>query len=167
MQIFFWKPISRGRSLLLKGLRCIWSYAHLCLVKHAYLILCLNFNGIDKIAVGFTSKVDYRKSSKIMFKLSMLQKAPKRRSPNPFNYKLKWAETANVASTLTKCGLMRPSKLTVPSKRRSSKYVVFPERQPYFTYGDLHSSRVNIYAFQLTILQCKICCYSDCFKMCL
>ena len=27
-------------------------------------------------------KVDYRKSSKIMFKLSMPQKAPKRRSPN-------------------------------------------------------------------------------------
>ena len=48
-----------------------------------------NFNRIDEIAGGFTFQVDYRKSSQIMFKLSMLQKAPKRRSPNTFNYKLK------------------------------------------------------------------------------
>ena len=61
-------------------------------------------------------------------------------------------KNANVISTLTKCGLMRPSKITVPSKRRSSKYVVFPERQPYFTYGDLHSSGLENHAFQLTIL---------------
>ena len=72
-----------------------------------------------------------------------------------------------MASTLTKCGLIRSSKITVPSKWRSSKYVVFPQRQPYFTYGDLHSSGLKNYAFQLTILQCKICRYSDCFKMCL
>ena len=48
-----------------------------------------NFNRIDKIAGGFPSQVDFRKSSHFMFKLSMLQKAPKRRSPNTFNYKLK------------------------------------------------------------------------------
>ena len=48
-----------------------------------------NFNRIDEIAGGFPSQVDFRKSSHFMFKLSMLQKAPKRRSPNTFNYKLK------------------------------------------------------------------------------
>ena len=41
-----------------------------------------NFSRIDKIAGGFPSQVDFRKSSHFMFKLSMLQKAPKRRSPN-------------------------------------------------------------------------------------
>ena len=67
----------------------IWSYAHRCLVKHAYLNLCGNINGIDEIAGGFTSKVDFRNLLKIMFNLSMLQKASKRRSPNPFIYQLK------------------------------------------------------------------------------
>ena len=38
------------------------------------------------------------------------------------------------------------------SNWRSSKYVVFPRRQPYFTYGDLHSSGLENHAFQLTIL---------------
>ena len=38
------------------------------------------------------------------------------------------------------------------SKKRSSKYVVFPERQSYFTYGDLHSSGLENHAFELTIL---------------
>ena len=57
--------------------------------------------------------------------------------------------------TLTKCGLMPLSKITVSSWWHFSKYVVFPERQAYFTYGDLHSSGLKIYAFQLTILQCK------------
>ena len=41
-----------------------------------------NFSRIDEIAGGFPSQVDFRKSSHFMFKLSMLQKAPKRRSPN-------------------------------------------------------------------------------------
>ena len=35
----------------------------------------------------------------------------------------------------------------------SSKYVVFPERQSYFTYGDLHSSGLENHAFQLGILR--------------
>ena len=38
------------------------------------------------------------------------------------------------------------------SNRRSSKYVVFPERQSYFTYGDLRSSGLENHAFQLTLL---------------
>ena len=38
------------------------------------------------------------------------------------------------------------------SKKRSSKHVVFPERQSYFTYGDLHSSGLENHAFELTIL---------------
>ena len=54
-------------------------------MNHAYLNVCVNINGIDEIAVGFTSKVEYRKSSIIMVKLSILQEAPKRRSPNALN----------------------------------------------------------------------------------
>jgi len=46
-------------------------------------------NRIDEIAGGFSSQLDLRKSSPCVFKLCMLQKAPKRRSPNTFNYKLK------------------------------------------------------------------------------
>ena len=91
MQIHVWTPKTAGRSSLLKWLIRIWSYAHRCLVNLAYRCFCVNFNGIDEIALGFNSKVEYRKSSNIMFKLSMLQKVPKRRSPNLFNYKLKWA----------------------------------------------------------------------------
>ena len=64
-------------------------------------------------------------------------------------------KAANVVSTLTKFGLMPLSKITVCSWWHFSTYVVFPERQAYFTYGDLHSSGLKIYAFQLTILQCK------------
>ena len=51
--------------------------------------------------------------------------------------------------------------------RRTSKYVVFPQRQPYFTYGDLHFSGLANLAFQVFILQCKILRYSDFLKMCL
>ena len=54
------------------------------------------FNGINEIAGGFTSKVNYRKSSQTMFKLNMLQKAPKWRSPNLYNYQFKWAKIVNV-----------------------------------------------------------------------
>ena len=50
-----------------------------------------NFSRIDKIARGFPSQVDFRKSSHFMFKLSMLQKAPKRRSPNTAERRSKWA----------------------------------------------------------------------------
>ena len=76
------------------GLICVASITHLALRSPMFGETCIcfffvNFNGIDDFAGGFTSKVDYRNSSNIMFKLSMLQKAPKRRSPNTFNYKLK------------------------------------------------------------------------------
>ena len=50
---------------------------------------CVIFSGIVKIAGGFTFKVDYGKSLKILFALSMPQVAPKRCSPNTFNNKLK------------------------------------------------------------------------------
>ena len=66
---------------------------------------------------------------------------------------------------MTKCVLMRPTKIMVPSKRRTLKYVVFPQRQPYFTYGDLHFSGLANLAFQVSILQCKIWRYSDFLKM--
>ena len=45
-----------------------------------------------KIAVGFMCFVDYQKSSKIIFKLSMPQKAPKRRSPNIGERSAKWVK---------------------------------------------------------------------------
>ena len=112
----------------------------------------VKFNRIDEIAVGFPSQVDFRKLWNIMCKLSMLQKVPTRHSPNVFIYKLKCTKSANVVSTLSKWGLTRPSKIMVPWKWWSSKYVVFPERQPYFTYVDLLSSGLKIHAFQLTTL---------------
>ena len=118
------------------------------------MVFFVKFNRIDKIAGGFPSQVDFRKLSNIMCKLSMLQKVPTRHSPNVFIYKLKCTKSANVVSTLSKWGLTRPSKIMVPWKWWSSKYVLFLERQAYFTYGDLHSSGLKIYAFQLTILQC-------------
>ena len=58
-------------------------------------------------------KVDYGKSSKIMFKLSMPQKAPKRRSPNIGERRSKWAKGAHLEKTLKKFGLMRLLKITV------------------------------------------------------
>ena len=112
----------------------------------------VKFSRIDKIAGGFPSQVDFQKLSNIMFKLSVLQKVPTWHSPNVFIYKLKCTKSANVVSTLSKWGLTRPSKIMVPRKWWSSKYVVFPECQPYFTYGDLLSSGLKIDAFQLTTL---------------
>ena len=50
---------------------------------------------------------------KKMFKLSMPQKAPKRRSPNIGERRAKCAKRANVFLTLTKFGLMRLLKITV------------------------------------------------------
>ena len=167
MQLHLWKPKNRGRRSVLKELKRIWSYVHRRLVTSAYLNLCLNFNGIDQIAEGFTFKLDDRKSSKILLKLSMLQKAPKRRSPNHCKYKLKWTITVMRLQTWSKCSKIRKSKLTVFPKSCSSEYAIFPQRQPYFTYGDLQSSGLKIPATQETIHECKTCRYSDCFKMCL
>ena len=50
-----------------------------------FIFICFwwNFNGFDEIAGRFTWKVDFRKLSKILLLLSMLQKALNRRSPNP------------------------------------------------------------------------------------
>ena len=98
-----------------KKKRCffIWSYAHRCLVNVAPLFFYKKINGIDKIKGGFMYKVDYRKSSKIMFKLSMPQKAPKRRSPNIGERRSKWAKGAHLEKTLKKFGLMRLLKITV------------------------------------------------------
>ena len=90
MQIYFRKPIFRGRSSLLKSrnafnatLTDVWWVLHMFFYR--------NFNRIDEIAGGFPSQVDFRKSSHFMFKLSMLQKAPKRRSPNTAERRSKWA----------------------------------------------------------------------------
>ena len=51
-------------------------------MNFAYVFFYVNFNGIHEIEGGFTSKVEYRQSSIIMVKLSMLQEALNRRSPN-------------------------------------------------------------------------------------
>ena len=84
-------PFSEGETYFWRGcnafgamLTDVWWIMHI-------VVFFANFNGIDDFAGGFTLKVDYWNSSNIMFKLSMLQKAPKRRSPNTFNYKFKWA----------------------------------------------------------------------------
>ena len=51
---------------------------------------------------------------------------------------------------------MRLSKVTVPSKRRLSRYVVFPDRQAYFIYFDLHSSGIKIHAIQFAMPNTKL-----------
>ena len=127
------KPKIRRRSQVWAGLGakiCAQAAARVKIQQYCFLILCLHFIGIDKIAGRFTSKVDDRKSSKIQFISSMLQKAPKRRSPNPYNYKLKWTETVIVPEIRSKCNKFRKSNLTVSSKCYSSEYAIFPQRQP-------------------------------------
>ena len=54
----------------------------------------------------------------------------KRRSPNPYNYKLKWTETVFVPEVGSKCNKFRKSNLMVSSKCYSSEYAIFPQRQP-------------------------------------
>ena len=66
-------------------------------------ILCLDFIGIDQIGGRFPSKVDHRKSPKIQFVSSMLQKAPNRCSANPYNYKPKWTEAVFLVEVGSKC----------------------------------------------------------------
>ena len=136
-------------------------------MKTVSINLCLRFNGIDKIAGRFIAKVDRRKSSKSVAIRRLPQRTPKRRSPNPYNYKLKWTVTVIMPQIRSKCNKFRKSNLTASPKRCSSEYAIFPERQPYFTYGDIQSSGLKIQATQQTINKCKTCRYSDCFKMCL
>ena len=57
--------------------------------------LCLNFIGIVKIAWELSAKGECWKSSKKLVSLRMSQNTPKRRSPNPYKYKLKWAGTVS------------------------------------------------------------------------
>ena len=125
------------------------------------------FNGFDEIAGGFTSKVDFRKSSKILSMLSMLQKAPNRRSPNPYNYKLKWPVSLRRLKSWSKCSDVWKWKFTVSWKGWSSEYALFPQRQSYFTYGDVESSVVKIVACAGAMHEIKSRRYSDCSKMCL
>ena len=80
--------------------------------------------------------------------------APKRRSPNIGGRRAKLKKKKPFFH-LDKIWLDAIVKNNSCSNWRSSKYVVFPRRQPYFTYGDLHSSGLENHAFQLTILQCK------------
>ena len=77
--------------------------------------------------------------------------APKRRSPNIGERRAK-LKKKNTFFYLDKIWLDAIVKNNSCSNWRSSKYVVFPRRQPYFTYGDLHSSGLENHAFQLTIL---------------
>ena len=71
-----WKNIKKKEGLAVKST--------------AYLILSSTFNGIDKITGSFMAKADRQKSSKIKVDLTMPQRTPKRRSPNPYNTRLKW-----------------------------------------------------------------------------
>ena len=166
MRLRIWKSKNRMRSLLLQGPKRIRSYAHRCLVKHVYVSLCGIMTGIDEIAGGFTSKVDFRSLLKMMFNLSMLQEASKWRSPNLFIYQLKWAETDNVALCLIKCGFRWSSKVTAYSKWLLWKHAVFPECQVYFTFGDLHARGIKIHASHVVMSKFKNCCYLDGVNMC-
>ena len=76
-------------------LKCIWSYAHRCLMNISSLFLSSTFNGIDKITGRFMAKVDRQKPSKIRVNLTMPQRTLKRRSPNPYNTRLKWTVIEN------------------------------------------------------------------------
>ena len=90
MKIHHLKSKIRRRSSVLSWLKCFWSYAHRGLVNKYTFCLCLQCIGIDKIAGEFTWKLDYRKSSKMVQKSSMVQKGAKWRSPNTYNYEVKW-----------------------------------------------------------------------------
>ena len=64
-------PKTAVGSLLLKWLLRIWRYSHRRLVNFAYGLFCVFLNKNNDFAGGFMYKADYRKSSKIMFTLSM------------------------------------------------------------------------------------------------
>ena len=68
------KPKIRRRSQVWAGLGakiCAQAAARVKIQQYCFLILCLDFIGIDKIAGRFTSKVDDRKSSKIQFSFDL------------------------------------------------------------------------------------------------
>ena len=160
-------PISRRRSSIWKVLKGIWTYAHRCLVKKASLLLSRKFNGIDKIVGRFIAKADRRKSPKSKLNLSMPKRTPKWRSPNIGERKLKWVITVRRPKISFKCSKTCEWKLTASRNTSSSECAIFPKRQPYFTYGGIQSSRLEIQATQQTINKGNTCRYSDCFKMCL
>ena len=66
----------------------------------------------------------------------------------------KWTETVNINQNLTKCGTLLKSMLTVSSKRCSSEYGVFSERQSHFTSGDIQSGGLKIEVTQQAIKKC-------------
>ena len=128
-----------------------WSYAHRCLVSFVYRFfygiamelmislgaLCIRWiTGIGEKNVQVEYASECTKTAFTQHRLAPFQ----------------MAKSQKLILTLTKFGAVQPSKITVHSKRRSSNYVVFPERQSYFTYGALHSSGLENHAFQLTIL---------------
>ena len=73
------------------------------MLKNAFLIVSRTFNGIDEIIGGFIAKVDRPKALKIRLNLSMLERTPKRRSPNIGERKLKWAITVRRLEIPFKC----------------------------------------------------------------
>ncbi len=160
-------PILRRRSSIWKVLKGIWTDAHRCLVKNASLIRSRTFNGIDKIVGRFIAQVDRRKSSKSKFNLSMPKRTPKWRSPNIGERKLKWVITVRRPKISFKCSKTCEWKLTASRNTSSSECAIFPKRQPYFTYGGIQSSRLEIQATQQTINKGNTCRYPDSFKMCL
>ena len=153
----------RRRSSIWKVFRSIWIDAHRCLLKNASLIASRTFNGIDEIISGFIAKVDRPKTLKIKLNLSMPKRTPKWRSPNIGERKLKWAITVRRHQIPFKCNKIWESKLTASPNTSSSECAIFRKRQPYFTYGDLQFSRLEIQATRQTINKGNTCRYSDCF----
>ena len=146
-----WAPKTAVGSLLFKWLLRIWRYSHRCLVNFAYVFFCVIFIKNHVFAWGFMRKVDYGKSWKILLMLSMLQRRQNGVHQTSVSA-VPNAQKAECVFNLNKIRLDAIVKNNSFSKKRSSKYVVFPRRQPYFTYGDLHSRGLENHAFQLTIL---------------
>ena len=145
--------------------RSIWIDAHRCLVKNASLIVSHTFDGIYEIIVRFITKVARLKALKIKLNLSMQKRTPKWRSPNIGERKLKWAITVRRPQNSFKCNKIWDSKLIASPNTSSSECAIFRWCQPYFTYGDLQSSRLEIQATRQTINKGNTCRYSDCLKM--
>ena len=123
------KPKIRRRSPVSAGLGaeiCALAAVRVKIWKDWFFVLCLHFIRIHQITGGFTSKLDCATSSEIHFVCSLVQKGPKLRSRNPYNYKLKWTETDIWPEVRSDCHIFRHWKVTASWKWHCSKYAIFP-----------------------------------------
>ena len=141
MQIHVWSPKTAGRSSLSKWLIRIWSYAHRCFVKNAYVF----FMGIS---------VELMKSQGDF--------------PHKWIFGDRHISCSSWVCFRRRQNGVHQTPLIISSNEQKLLIWLQPwQNAAWFTYGDLHSSGLKIHAFQRIVLQCQICRYSDCFKMCL